>query len=184
MSLFFFSSRRRHTRWPRDWSSDVCSSDLDYLRAEVLEPAGASGVTYEQPLPGAVAELAARPYPSTHEDAIGFELIGQWPAGSRSASASVLSAFMPAHLDQEDSPQVGGRSSATTHAPGLGEAELGNLAAGLQVTPGFFAEDRNGHRILGHGGDILHSHAAFQIYPEEGTGVFIGLNGSGAAADS
>src|SRR5690625_1490051 len=28
MSSFFFSSRRRHTRWPRDWSSDVCSSDL------------------------------------------------------------------------------------------------------------------------------------------------------------
>src|SRR5439155_19145172 len=26
--FFFFSSRRRHTRWPRDWSSDVCSSDL------------------------------------------------------------------------------------------------------------------------------------------------------------
>src|SRR5690625_6316805 len=25
---FFFSSRRRHTRWPRDWSSDVCSSDI------------------------------------------------------------------------------------------------------------------------------------------------------------
>src|SRR5690625_5458323 len=28
MCVFFFSSRRRHTRWPRDWSSDVCSSDL------------------------------------------------------------------------------------------------------------------------------------------------------------
>src|SRR5207249_9416729 len=27
--LFFFSSRRRHTRSKRDWSSDVCSSDLD-----------------------------------------------------------------------------------------------------------------------------------------------------------
>src|SRR5437870_9456652 len=27
-TYFFFSSRRRHTRWPRDWSSDVCSSDL------------------------------------------------------------------------------------------------------------------------------------------------------------
>src|SRR5690625_6228096 len=26
--MFFFSSRRRHTSWPRDWSSDVCSSDL------------------------------------------------------------------------------------------------------------------------------------------------------------
>src|SRR5216684_7195245 len=27
-SFFFFSSRRRHTRCSRDWSSDVCSSDL------------------------------------------------------------------------------------------------------------------------------------------------------------
>src|SRR5689334_24260263 len=26
--VFFFSSRRRHTRWNCDWSSDVCSSDL------------------------------------------------------------------------------------------------------------------------------------------------------------
>src|SRR5206468_8776598 len=30
---FFFSSRRRHTRSDRDWSSDVCSSDLDGSRA-------------------------------------------------------------------------------------------------------------------------------------------------------
>src|SRR6266487_5546433 len=29
MFCFFFSSRRRHTRWTGDWSSDVCSSDLD-----------------------------------------------------------------------------------------------------------------------------------------------------------
>src|SRR5713226_1122421 len=28
MIFFFFSSRRRHTRWTGDWSSDVCSSDL------------------------------------------------------------------------------------------------------------------------------------------------------------
>src|SRR5690606_39882126 len=28
---FFFSSRRRHTRFSRDWSSDVCSSDLKYI---------------------------------------------------------------------------------------------------------------------------------------------------------
>src|SRR6202021_2117880 len=29
---FFFSSRRRHTRYWRDWSSDVCSSDLSPIR--------------------------------------------------------------------------------------------------------------------------------------------------------
>src|SRR3712207_9303484 len=35
MVLFFFSSRRRHTRYWRDWSSDVCSSDLDRLADNV-----------------------------------------------------------------------------------------------------------------------------------------------------
>src|SRR5437868_14513552 len=32
--FFFFSSRRRHTRSKRDWSSDVCSSDLDVALKE------------------------------------------------------------------------------------------------------------------------------------------------------
>src|SRR5690606_40032883 len=31
---FFFSSRRRHTRFSRDWSSDVCSSDLNASTGE------------------------------------------------------------------------------------------------------------------------------------------------------
>src|SRR3712207_9554570 len=35
--FFFFSSRRRHTRYWRDWSSDVCSSDLGARRSA---PAG------------------------------------------------------------------------------------------------------------------------------------------------
>src|SRR5207253_10759430 len=36
--FFFFSSRRRHTRWPRDWSSDVCSSDLKKFQYEIEHP--------------------------------------------------------------------------------------------------------------------------------------------------
>src|SRR5256884_9391410 len=36
MFFFFFSSRRRHTRCSRDWSSDVCSSDLILKQGEVL----------------------------------------------------------------------------------------------------------------------------------------------------
>src|SRR2546427_8246182 len=38
VSFFFFSSRRRHTRFDCDWSSDVCSSDLEQtaLCVEVL----------------------------------------------------------------------------------------------------------------------------------------------------
>src|SRR2546422_1694632 len=37
MSFFFFSSRRRHTRCSRDWSSDVCSSDLSASLHKISE---------------------------------------------------------------------------------------------------------------------------------------------------
>src|SRR3712207_8045059 len=49
--FFFFSSRRRHTRYWRDWSSDVCSSDLDEERDDEQE--------HDQlvPLVGEAAEL-------------------------------------------------------------------------------------------------------------------------------
>src|SRR5258707_1751213 len=42
---FFFSSRRRHTRYWRDWSSDVCSSDLERVTA----PKQYLGVEFETP---------------------------------------------------------------------------------------------------------------------------------------
>src|SRR3989449_11095278 len=43
--FFFFSSRRRHTRCSRDWSSDVCSSDL-VRRIEVDKQGRVTGATY------------------------------------------------------------------------------------------------------------------------------------------
>src|SRR5690554_1144847 len=43
--FFFFSSRRRHTRCGRDWSSDVCSSDLWYL---ALGPSAASFLPHDE----------------------------------------------------------------------------------------------------------------------------------------
>src|SRR2546422_2941837 len=38
--FFFFSSRRRHTRCSRDWSSDVCSSDLAWRWRWISAPCG------------------------------------------------------------------------------------------------------------------------------------------------
>src|SRR5690606_40048550 len=35
--VFFFSSRRRHTRFSRDWSSDVCSSDLSRYAVSIVQ---------------------------------------------------------------------------------------------------------------------------------------------------
>src|SRR6266508_2759102 len=59
--FFFFSSRGRHTRWPRDWSSDVCSSDLafdDLVRAGKVRYTGLSNFTGQEL--AAAAEAAAR----------------------------------------------------------------------------------------------------------------------------
>src|SRR5690606_40144347 len=39
LCFFFFSSRRRHTRFSRDWSSDVCSSDLTQKVQQYFEKA-------------------------------------------------------------------------------------------------------------------------------------------------
>src|SRR5437868_14032773 len=51
--FFFFSSRRRHTRSKRDWSSDVCSSDL--VTSPVARRAGrATGLVTDGKLTGAV----------------------------------------------------------------------------------------------------------------------------------
>src|SRR3712207_9358992 len=66
MFFFFFSSRRRHTRYWRDWSSDVCSSDLH----EPDEVAGApvlrdlddpvSGPLRERGVPGQGQQIGRR----------------------------------------------------------------------------------------------------------------------------
>src|SRR6266496_1087945 len=53
--FFFFSSRRRHTRSLRDWSSDVCSSDLDAPGGGRPLPVGDDPAHGD---PGAVAEVA------------------------------------------------------------------------------------------------------------------------------
>src|SRR2546422_2886227 len=61
--FFFFSSRRRHTRCSRDWSSDVCSSDLDVKRCgeAVVSPSPSvsfsSGFDFlPRPGPGSVTD--------------------------------------------------------------------------------------------------------------------------------
>src|SRR5207253_6611358 len=65
-ALFFFSSRRRHTRWPRDWSSDVCSSDLEAPRQEEqpkeTQPSQEDGrpARVEQPTTGRVKRSEER----------------------------------------------------------------------------------------------------------------------------
>src|SRR5207245_3014898 len=60
--FFFFSSRRRHTRCYRDWSSDVCSSDLAAAPIGEVAPGGIRGrlrLRAAEGLPSAPNALAA-----------------------------------------------------------------------------------------------------------------------------
>src|SRR5690606_40031998 len=59
---FFFSSRRRHTRFSRDWSSDVCSSDLIVMSGIVEARGTFSGGTWSSAIEamGRPGEVAAR----------------------------------------------------------------------------------------------------------------------------
>src|SRR5580704_10830910 len=49
--MFFVASRRRHTRWTGDWSSDVCSSDLTMLQGSRSEEATCQRAEQDQPGP-------------------------------------------------------------------------------------------------------------------------------------
>src|SRR6266699_4210251 len=65
LCVFFFSSRRRHTRCGRDWSSDVCSSDLFFggVPARLVPDNLKTGVDrpdlYDPKINRSYAELAA-----------------------------------------------------------------------------------------------------------------------------
>src|SRR5690625_6352008 len=74
LSYFFFSSRRRHTRWPRDWSSDVCSSDLFTLAVKYTHTCGTKYFVSREYVEVAIQRLHVHG-PMTH----GLSTIDQHP---------------------------------------------------------------------------------------------------------
>src|SRR5699024_12185305 len=80
---FFFSSRRRHTRSKRDWSSDVCSSDLHVVTGkEGLDDGGTGGgradtVPFQTVSKLVVLQLPAAMLHRRKEAALGVQEIGR-----------------------------------------------------------------------------------------------------------
>ena len=152
----------------------------EYVERNILTPAGMTSSTFEQPLPDALRERMSQGY-ATSADAPGpFEIVGTPPAGALTASAPDMARFMLAQLGE---PGTGSILEPETlelmHAPALDEGSLGNLAAAPRMALGFFDESRNGHRIVGHGGDTNYFHSHLQIYPEERAGIFVSFNSTG-----
>src|SRR6266542_6786747 len=65
---FFFSSRRRHTRCYRDWSSDVCSSDLVLAAAALSLAAAAQVAAAEQPAAVTLLNVSYDPTRELYEE--------------------------------------------------------------------------------------------------------------------
>src|SRR5256886_3843757 len=59
--FFFFSSRRRHTRFDCDWSSDVCSSDLPILSSCMTARQKKRGGPHHSTPPGSAPRVLAAP---------------------------------------------------------------------------------------------------------------------------
>lgn len=155
----------------------------DYVRREIFDRIGMDSSTFHQPLPAPLRDRMASGYPSTGQPAQPFEIVGQPPAGALSAPATDMARFMLAHLGAlpaEQSP-VSPETLALMHSPALDGTTLGQLAEGRRMTLGFFEESRNGHRIIGHGGDTNYFHSHLQLYPDDGAGIFISFNSSGRA---
>ena len=153
-----------------------------YVREHVLEPAGMTSSTYEQPLPKDMAGSLGPGYTSMGEE-VPFELMGDFPAGSLTVSAPDFAAFMNAQLSR--SPKLLREETwEQMWSPGLGEERLGNRAKAGEMGLGYFDLSRHGRRVVGHGGDIVGWHSQFELYPEENTGIFISYNGDGNDSDS
>lgn len=150
----------------------------DYVREHVLEPAGMDSSTFDQPLPERLAGRMANGYKTTGGRAQPFELIDS-PAGGMTTSGTDAGRFMLAMLNQS---QGGALLEEGTwkqmFGPGLGADQLGTLAEGKQMGLGFFDESRNGHQIVGHEGGTVFE-AELEIYPNDGSGVFVAVNGEG-----
>ena len=148
-----------------------------YVREHVLEPAGMTTSTYEQPLPKDMADSLGPGYTSTGEE-VPFEFMGDFPAGSLTVSTPDFAAFMNAQLSR--SPKLLREETwEQMWSPGLGEDKLGNRAKAGEMGLGYFDLSRHGGRVVGHGGDNQGWHSQFELYPEEKTGIFISYNGDG-----
>src|SRR6266581_8513498 len=85
--IFFFSSRRRHTRWTGDWSSDVCSSDLAELARRRVALDALLGETDDlEARQTELGEHRARG-PELAEAAVDHQQVGQPAALARVAEA-------------------------------------------------------------------------------------------------
>lgn len=154
----------------------------DYVTENIFHPLGMEHSTFAQPLPAQLKPLMSNGYELGTGKPKPFEIIEPAPAGALAASAGDLARFMLAHLQDgrfENAQILNPETTRLMHSRQQGfNPELNGMALG------FYEESRNGHRIIGHGGDTIYFHSDLHLVLDAGVGFFVSYNSAGRGDNS
>jgi CubicO group peptidase (beta-lactamase class C family) len=155
----------------------------DYVEQRILQPLGMEHTLVRQPPADKLPAELSRGYKWQHGrfEAQGFEYLPAEPAGCISATAADMARFMRAHLNDGRLGTARIRKPATArlmHSP-LSRPDPRTSA----MCYGFWEQESDGQRIIGHGGDTLWFHSFLQLFPERGVGLFVSYNTDTSAGE-
>src|SRR5262245_8832636 len=128
-----------------------------YIAENILKPLNMTHSSFSQPLPKELAPLMSNGYRLGSDKPEAFEVVNPFPAGSLSSSATDMAQFMMAHLADG---QLGNAQILKPETARLMHSRLFGLDDQTNaMCYGFYEESRNGHRIIGHGGDTINFHS-------------------------
>jgi CubicO group peptidase (beta-lactamase class C family) len=150
----------------------------EYVERHIFAPLGMERSSFRQPLPEALRPLAAQSYDVAGGEAQPYEGVIPGPAGALATSGADMGRFMIAHLE-------GGRGLMRPETAALMHDTVTRLVPPLNgMALGFYEQEVNGRRWIGHGGDTEFSHAQLMLLPSEGVGVFVAVNSNGTPGTS
>ena len=149
----------------------------DYIEKHIFAPLGMRDASFRQPLPAALRGRMSQGYPSVDEDAKGYEIVSLPPAGSLAATGADMGRFMLAYLGQGS---LDGQQILKPETVKLMHTTITRGMPDLNgIGLGFYQQDVNGHRALGHGGDTNMFHSELYLLPDDGIGLYISVNSPG-----
>lgn len=149
----------------------------DYVEQHIFQPLKMEHTTFRQPLPAALQPLMSGGYQVGSGSAKPFEVVQAWPAGSVSATASDMSHFMIAHL--QNGQYEGAQILRPETAQMMHSRQFGLLPDLNGMDLGFYQENRNGHSIIGHAGDTQYFHSDLHLILDANVGLFVSYNSAG-----
>jgi CubicO group peptidase (beta-lactamase class C family) len=145
-----------------------------YVKHHIFDPLGMTHSTFDQPLPASLAPDMSQGYVTADQPPHPFEMITVAPAGSLTASGDDMARFMIAHL------QGGYNGYKLLNDPQAMYAQQHQFDPPLPAFAlGFYREDRNNQRIIGHGGDTNYFHSDLHLMLDAHVGLFISMNSPG-----